>query len=121
MAEHKEFFDVLYQQWSKTTGAKDRYWVVEQSGELWEVYAISPGEPDDPWFVATFNSEEDADFVAGLNGAVPDLIRHLGQALDENERLDEARDAAEGLAAEALLENAALKEEIRSLERQLDQ
>ncbi|QLF84609.1 hypothetical protein SEA_GAIL_45 [Mycobacterium phage Gail] len=123
MAEHKEFFDVLYQQWSQTTGAKDSYWMVEEFAERFDGFKVVAFYPatEKKETVATNLTEADADFIAGLNGALPDLIRHLGSALDENDRLDEARDRAEGLAAEALLENQALKEEIRSLERELDQ
>ncbi|UJD21141.1 hypothetical protein SEA_SORORFAGO_44 [Mycobacterium phage SororFago] len=127
MAEHKEFFDVLYQQWSLTTGAKDTYWMVEEDTEHfafgpgnWIVWAFNPNT-EDKTFIGAFDNEVDADFVAGLNGAVPDLIRHLGTALDENDRLDEARDAAENLAADNALENQGLREQIRELEERLEE
>ncbi|QBJ01126.1 hypothetical protein PBI_ARISSANAE_40 [Mycobacterium phage Arissanae] len=122
MADHDEFFDTLYQQWSKTTGAKDTYWMPEESDSFpgtFDLIAVNPNN-DERTPLCAFMSEDDAEFVAGLHGAVPDLVRHLGEATDRADRLDEARDLAEGRYAEVLLENAALREEIRSLEGQLD-
>ncbi|QFG14948.1 hypothetical protein PBI_BOGOSYJAY_40 [Mycobacterium phage BogosyJay] len=122
MADHDEFFDQLYQQWSLTTGAKDTYWMPVEDLDEHMQYRIEAFDPNDEskTVVATFHNEADADFVAGLHGAIPDLVRHLGEATDRAERLDEARDRAEGRYAEVLLENAALREEIRSLESELD-
>ncbi|QFG04616.1 hypothetical protein PBI_KEZIACHARLES14_40 [Mycobacterium phage Keziacharles14] len=122
MADHGEFFDELYQQWSKTTGAKDTYWMVEEDRDEHIWYAVIAFNPSDEskTVIGRFHEEADADFVAGLNGAIPDLIRHLGEATDRADRLDEARDRAEGIAADALLETAGLKEQIRDLEQRLD-
>ncbi|QGJ90188.1 hypothetical protein PBI_SHEAKEIRA_40 [Mycobacterium phage SheaKeira] len=130
MADHNEFFDELYQQWSKTTGAKDTFWMpvetTDDTGQndffghahYWDVVAVDPNTDEKKW-LGSFPNEADAEFVAGLHGAIPDLIRHLGEATDRAERLDEARDHAEGLAADALLENAALRERIVDLEKAL--
>ncbi|QGH80599.1 hypothetical protein SEA_RAHALELUJAH_39 [Mycobacterium phage Rahalelujah] len=124
MADHDEFFDELYQQWSQTTGAKDTFWMPVQSEEypdLFKIKAVDPNEQGAPGsIIAEYMSEEDADFICGLHGAIPDLIRHLGEATDRADRLDEARDRAEGIAADALLAVEGLKEEIRSLEAELD-
>ncbi|QFG12540.1 hypothetical protein PBI_TOAKA_40 [Mycobacterium phage Toaka] len=130
MADHDEFFDVLYQQWSKTTGAKDTYWMPEETAppsvcetdtglDGFVIKAVNPNTEE--WsLVASHLSDDDAEFIAGLHGAIPDLIRHLGEATDRAERFDEARDLAEGRYAEVLLENAALRDEVKALERELD-
>ncbi|AVI04360.1 hypothetical protein SEA_UGENIE5_39 [Mycobacterium phage Ugenie5] len=122
MADHEEFFDQIYQQWSQTTGAKDTYWMPEEDESFPGCFNLVAFNPNDESKtpLAAFLSEEDADFIAGLHGAIPDLVRHLGEATDRAERLDEARDKAEGAYADVLLENAALREEIRALERELD-
>ncbi|ASR86492.1 hypothetical protein SEA_CHANGELING_40 [Mycobacterium phage Changeling] len=128
-AEDHAFFDELYQQWTKTTGAEDTYWVVEEDTEhyaggpgTWNVWAV-PAAPskdidavDGKKFIASFEREEDADFTAGLNGAIPDLIRRLHEAIDEAVRKDEANDIAQGQLADALLENIGLRGEIHELE-----
>ena len=131
--EDRQFFDELYQLWSKTTGAKDTYWMPEQVevsdedarynslfGETRYVDIISVSEGDKRKWIGSFVSDEDADFIAGLHGAIPDLIRRLHEAIDEAVRKDEANDIAQGQLAEALLENQALREQIREWERDFE-
>ena len=114
--EH-EFFDELYRQWSHTTGAEKTYWMPEESRpERFDIYAFDP-ETQNKSVVAKWLSEADADFICGLHGAVPDLIRRLHDLVDEAARKDEANDIAQGQLAEALLEIQGLKEEIYRLER----
>ncbi|AER48227.1 hypothetical protein SEA_KOKO_41 [Mycobacterium phage Koko] len=122
-----DFFDILYQQWSKTTLAEFGYWVVEEynpwgtgngySGARWMVRAVEEGGKK--LDVGLFENEANADFVAGIHGALPDLIRRLHEAIDEATRKDEENDRAQGMLAEALLENQGLKEQIRELEAQI--
>ncbi|ATN92167.1 hypothetical protein SEA_TIPSYTHETREX_37 [Mycobacterium phage TipsytheTRex] len=119
-----EFFDVLYQQWAKTTGAETDYWMPEEDNDyydggpgnyiIWSVKQI--GAETAKGFVGRVSTEEDADFICGLHGAIPDLIRQLHEAIDEATRKDEANDIAQGQLAEALLENQGLREQIRELE-----
>ncbi|QDK03475.1 hypothetical protein SEA_PAINTERBOY_41 [Mycobacterium phage PainterBoy] len=120
-----EFFDILYQQWSKTSWAEEGFWVVEeyQPGGpgngfplLWALKAV---KGDKSYTLTTFEREEDADFTAGLHGAVPDLIRRLHEAIDEATSKDEARDQAEANLAEAYLENQGLRQRIEELEKAL--
>ncbi|ASR86676.1 hypothetical protein SEA_EBONY_39 [Mycobacterium phage Ebony] len=117
-----DFFDILYQQWSKTSMAEHGYWVVEEDESFpgcFNVIAVHQSE-DARKPIAAFMDEADADFIAGLHGAVPDLIRRLHDATDEAVRKDEANDIAQGQLAEALLEVAGLKAEILELEKRLD-
>ncbi|AMQ66776.1 hypothetical protein PBI_MULCIBER_38 [Mycobacterium phage Mulciber] len=117
-----EFFDILYQQWAQTTGVEKGYWVVEHDPDEhlpWQLFAVDQVTEERRW-VGSFHREEDADFVAGLHGALPDLIRRLHDATDEAVRKDEANDIAQGQLAEALLEVAGLKAEILELEKRLD-
>ncbi|QJD50245.1 hypothetical protein SEA_IWOKEUPLIKEDIS_42 [Mycobacterium phage Iwokeuplikedis] len=117
-----QFFDILYQQWSQTTNASSAYWIVKEDLDehlQYQIIAVDTNTQKETW-VGSFHTEADADFVAGLNGAVPDLIRRLHEAIDEATRKDEANDIAQGHLADALLENQGLREQIRELERQLD-
>ncbi|AMS01032.1 hypothetical protein SEA_ARCHERNM_38 [Mycobacterium phage ArcherNM] len=119
-AEDHAFFDELYQQWSRTTDAESAYWVVEKDEDehmQWLVFAVDQTTQEKK-HIASFHREEDADFTAGINGAVPDLIRRLHEAIDEAVRKDEANDIAQGQLADALLENIGLQAEILELERQ---
>ncbi|ADB93734.1 hypothetical protein REDROCK_41 [Mycobacterium phage RedRock] len=119
-----DFFDVLYQQWTKTTDAESSYWVVEEDKDhyafgpgTFNVWAVDANNPDAPRkFIASFEREEDADFTAGINGAIPDLIRRLHEAIDEAVRKDEANDIAQGQLADALLENIGIRAEMHDLE-----
>ena len=127
-AEDKQFFDELYQLWAKTTGASGSYWMPEEDsvsyagGEgtfcLWAVNIADDNEPRK--FIASVDRNEDAEFIAGLHGALPDLIRRLHEAIDEAVRKDEANDEAQGQLADALLENQALREQIREWERDFE-
>lgn len=111
-----EFFDAVYQMWSSTTGAKDRYWTPEEfddrSGRF-KVYAVAEGQGRK--LVATSCSERDAEFIAGIHGALPELIRRLHDAVDEADRVDWYRDAAECRIAELELELIELKQVIQQL------
>ncbi|AOQ28156.1 hypothetical protein SEA_DUDELITTLE_38 [Mycobacterium phage DudeLittle] len=117
-----QFFDILYQQWSATTGAEHSYWMPEEDESFpgsFNLIAVHQ-EKDERRPLAAFMDQADAEFVAGLHGAVPDLIRRLHDAIDEATRKDEANDIAQGQLADALLENIGLRAEILELERQLD-
>ncbi|UJD20968.1 hypothetical protein SEA_HARRYHOUDINI_40 [Mycobacterium phage HarryHoudini] len=117
-----DFFDVLYQQWAQTTKAKSAYWIVKEDLDehlQYQIIAVDAETQEETW-LGSFHSEADADFVAGLNGAVPELIRRLHDAIDEATRKDEANDIAQGQLADALLENIGLRAEILELERQLE-
>ncbi|QDP44624.1 hypothetical protein SEA_NOTHINGSPECIAL_40 [Mycobacterium phage NothingSpecial] len=116
-----QFFDILYQQWSQTTLAEHGYWMPEEDESFpgcFNLIAVHHTE-DERRPLAAFMSEEDAEFVAGLHGAVPDLIRRLHEAIDLAARKDEQNDIAQGQLADALLENHALRERIVDLEKAL--
>ncbi|EHB47658.1 hypothetical protein MycrhDRAFT_5784 [Mycolicibacterium rhodesiae JS60] len=127
--EDHEFFDILYQQWSKTTGAETDHWMparsVDAAGNqlhdytIWSVKQV--GDKQIKGFVGRVEMEEDADFICGLHGAIPDLIRRLHDAVNEAESKDSANDLAQGQLAEALLENQGLREQIRELEDRLEE
>ncbi|BBC43859.1 hypothetical protein [Mycobacterium phage GS4E] len=117
-----EFFDILYQQWTKSTLAEHGYWMPEEDESFpgsFNLIAVHQSK-DERRPIAAFMDEADAEFVAGLHGAVPDLIRRLHEAIDEAVRKDEQNDIAQGQLADALLENEGLKAQILELERQLD-
>ncbi|AXH48813.1 hypothetical protein SEA_STEAMY_38 [Mycobacterium phage Steamy] len=122
-AQEHEFFDVLYQQFSKTTEAETSYWMPQEDESFpgtWTIWAVDMADTHKKTPIASFLSSEDADFITGLHGAVPDLIRRLHEALDLADRKDTANDIAQGQLAEALLENNGLKDRLVDLEKQLD-
>ena len=121
-AADDEFFDELYQLWSGTTGAADRWWMPEEfddrSGRF-KLYAIADELLDLPRkLVATGLNERDAEFVAGLHGAVPDLIRALHEATAEAERADYDRDSRECRIAELELELIEMKQIVANLSQE---
>jgi len=90
-----DFFSHLQQIWSKTTGAEHMYWMPEQDQETpgkrdYSIYAVN--EDGDKNLVASDLLEEDVDFVTGVHGCLPDLVRRLLAAVDESDRLDEEKD-----------------------------
>jgi len=110
--EDRDFFDHLYQLWSKTTGAKDRYWMpdADTDFDLYRIWAV--GENDSRKPVASFLADEDADFITAVHGCLPDLIRRLHTALDEADRLDYDKDSRECRIAELELENQEIREQL---------
>ena len=123
MADNAEFFDILYQQWSKTTGAEKRYWMPEldPSEHAFGVFNVFAVDQDGKrTCIAQGLKEADAEFICGLHGALPDLIRALHDAHDEAERCDVLRDEANQIAAEAAIEILGLQNEIHELNRKLN-
>lgn len=115
-----EFFDELYQLWAGTTGAVDRWWMPEEFDDRsnrYKLYAVA--EDDQPRkLIATGLSERDAEFIAGLHGAVPDLIRGLADAIAEAERADYDRDSRECRIAELEMELVEMKQIIANLSKE---
>lgn len=95
--DDREFFDVLYTLWVKTTGASDRYWDVDGD----RVRAV--GQSGEPVVVAAGVGDADADFITALHGCFPDLVRRLHTALDEADRLDREMDDVQSRLAAAEL------------------
>lgn len=112
--DDRRLFDKLYQLWAKTTGAEKRYWMPVQSYGGWIIRAVDPETDKSDW-VGRFTSEEDAEFIAGLHSALPDLVRLLHSAVDEAVRADEHRDEAENEMFKLVVENMELRQEIEEL------
>ena len=108
--DDRDFFDHLYQMWTKTSFAQDRYWDYEEVGGNFVVRAVA--ENGDTTSVAHFLSDADADWVTAIHGCFADLYRRLHTALDEADRADYDRDARECLVAELEMEIAELKNEL---------
>lgn len=89
--DDRDFFDTLYQGWSKTTGAAECFWMPEEDREgALNVYAVDKDQ--NKFIVATDLDEPDAAFITALHGCFADLVRRLHAALDEADRLDLERD-----------------------------
>ena len=124
----REFLDEIYQMFCRTTGDEHMFWIIEhvEGSMTWNLYAANAEQ--EQILLATFYHEVDADFTAGLHGALPDLVRRTHEALDEADRLDLQRDEQEiriaGLESERMdviheLERA--EESINDLEDQVAQ
>lgn len=109
--EVHDFFDKLYQMWSKTTYAKDRYWDYQDDDKSLGLFKIGAvGEDGERAEVAWGLYEADADFITALHGCFPDLYRALNNALDEADRADFSRDSRECRIAELETELAELRD-----------
>lgn len=114
--EDTDFFDTLYQGWSKTTGAENTFWMPEQfedeAGNLlpwWNIWAVDQSQHKHE--VATNLTEDDAGWITALHGCFSDLIRRLHIAVDEAERFNAERDDQEVRIAEVEIE----RQELQSL------
>lgn len=122
--EDREFFDLLYQQFAKTTEAKDSYWMYEEEYDsvldfrFFKIFAVSSEE--DRTLLGVVYNEADAEFITALHGCFPDLVRRMHDALDEADRLDEDRDNQEVRVAELIEETSALNRKLSAAVNELD-
>lgn len=99
--EDRDFFDTLYNIWTNTTGAEDSFWMPEEDEGFpgrFNIWAVPQSGTRKP--VASFVTDEDADFITAVHGCLPDLIRRLIDALDEADRLDHRVDDQTGWIAD---------------------
>jgi FtsZ-binding cell division protein ZapB len=119
--DDQEFFDKLYQLWSKTTQAENGFWAPREDQSFtdgsWEVFTE---EGDKTYFVASFMTEEDANFLATMHGALPELVRRLQDAIDESDRLDCEKDELIAINAGLEMEIDGLKYENTNMRGELE-
>ncbi|ANU79461.1 hypothetical protein Gompeii16_43 [Mycobacterium phage Gompeii16] len=109
--EFQDFLDKLYQVFSQTTGAEDRFWVVERDNTgVSEVFAV--GQDESRWLIGGFLHEQDADFIASIHGALADMVRRSMEAIDDASRLELERDNLMGRVFDLELEIQGLKSEL---------
>lgn len=113
--DQREFMDKLYQMWSKTTNAEDRFWDYTGGGDNFTISSVgSDGDTGLP--VAQELFEHDADWITAIHGAFPEVFRRFLEALDQAERSDTEVDVAYGRLAAAEMRvdelSAALAEEL---------
>lgn len=124
--EDREFLDYMYQGWTKTTGAEDKFWmpserkVIDAStdGEeppCFDIVAVDKDQNEH--LVALAASEEDAAFITAIHGCFGDLVRRMHHALDDAERFEIAADNHEAEFAELCIQNEELKQQLQQ-ERQ---
>lgn len=111
----REFLDEIYQMFCRTTGDEHMFWIVEhvEGSMTWNLYTANAEQ--EQILLATFYHEVDADFTAGLHGALPDLVRRTHEALDEADRLDEQRDDQEFRIAQLEADSDAMQAQIKDL------
>jgi hypothetical protein len=120
MADDKEFFDQLYQMWSKTTWADRSIWESGYDDE-WGFYRIdavidSEGSVHP---VASFVPEADAQFIVAMHGLLPEIIRRFLEAADTAEKWEERYDEAANELWARELEVMGLEARIDGLEESL--
>ncbi|QDM57777.1 hypothetical protein SEA_CARLYLE_43 [Mycobacterium phage Carlyle] len=110
--EFQEFCDRIYQVFSQTTGAEDRFWVVEKDDDfgVFEVFAV--GQDESKTHIGAFANEADADFLASIHGALADMVRRSMEAIDDAARLELERDNLMGRVFDLELEIQGLKSEL---------
>ena len=104
MPDVREFLDTVYVSWPRTTCVETGYWEARKVGAIFEVVAVN--REQDEKLIATGLSEDDANFIAQIHTALPEVIRQAHTALDEADRADADRDARECRIAELELERA---------------
>jgi len=103
--DDKEFFDKLFQLFTKTTDAETSYWMPEaQPDGSGRYYLWAVDKEQNRKRVGEGLKESDADWITALHGCFPDMIRHLMAALDEADRLDLEKDSLVNELAEIALE-----------------
>lgn len=109
--DDRDFFDHLYQMWTKTTGAEKMFWdYKEHPGAGCFIEAVQ--EDGVGWPVANGLEDADADWITAVHGCFADLWRRLHSALDEADTADYGRDARECRIAELEIELADLRKVI---------
>lgn len=91
MLNDAEFFAALLEAHQATTGA-DSYWEPVQQGETWNVFAV---QGEERTLIAVALEKADADFICGVHGSLPQMVRRLEQAIDEAEAADLRADDAQ--------------------------
>jgi hypothetical protein len=105
--EDRSFIDLLYQVWSKTTGAQGTFWKPVETINGVDIVAVN--EKHEETLIGSFLNSADADFITSLHGCMGDLVRRLHEALDEADRADQGRDEREVRIAELELQVASLR------------
>lgn len=113
--DDRDFFDHLYQMWTKTTWSESRYWdfSLDHMTGLYKIDAV--GQDGGRGNVAYGLYEADADWITALHGCFPDLVRRLHAALDESDDADYRRDSRECRIAELEMELNEMKQIIQNL------
>lgn len=104
MGDVREFLDTVYVSWPRTTCVETGYWEARKVGDTFEVVAVNREQEEQ--VVATGLAEEDANFIAQVHTALPEVIRQAHTALDEADRADADRDEREQRIAALELEKA---------------
>jgi hypothetical protein len=113
MLDDQEFFDMLHQSWSKTTGAVQGDWEVEQVGNSWTILAR-----DDSGAVVLADlilSQDDAQFIAVVHGVLPEIIEKYRETVAASDRFEEERDEQIQRVYRLELENQNMRGELEVL------
>ena len=119
--DEREFLATLYQEWSKTTGAENQYWMpVELPNNPGRFKILAVDQDDRKTAVATLLTEADAAWITALHGSFGDVYRRVLEAFDEADGLDLELDKQIGTVAELSIHIDELRERNAQLERDLE-
>ncbi len=107
--DERDFFDHLYQLWSKTTHANDGAWEVNDDGEHILVDVWSTDKDGWEQTIGYGMYKQDAEFISQVHAALPEIVRRALAAFDEADRVDQDRDSRECRIAELETEVSDLK------------
>lgn len=123
--EDLDFFDMLYQGFTKTTHAEDAYWGFEKDPDVLEdergygyrLFYVTAENPEEKRHLGWLDNEEDAAFITAVHGCFPDLHRALLHWHDEAETKDRERDDTEVKYAELVEEFEKLRGKLVAAQR----
>lgn len=116
--QDEDFYDLLYQLWTKTTGASDSYWKYEDDDPAGSIYVVEKDGWEQP--VANHLSLADREWITAVHGCFGDLYRKLKDLEDENARLDEKHDQAQADILDLVKENQQMTDELGMIYDRLD-
>lgn len=108
--DEREFLDTLFQLYTRTSGGDAAYWRPESREDGFALFAVDAN--DNRTLIAKGLCEADADWIAGIHGCLPDLVRRMHSALDEADTADRGRDERECRIAELEMELAEIKQAV---------
>jgi hypothetical protein len=113
--DERDFFDHLYQLWSKTTHAKDGEWEIVDDGEHILVDVESTDKEGWEQSICSALYKQDAEFIIAVHAGLPEIVRRALAAFDEADRADQERDSRECRIAELELQIMELKADLEGL------
>ncbi|SUE29563.1 Uncharacterised protein [Nocardia farcinica] len=112
--DDQEFFDQLYQLWSKTNSVGEGYWSAREDESFPGCYEVVSDVGYGTRFIASFMTEDVADFLAVVHTALPDIVRRFNEMADEADRFLTERDEQINRVLALEIENDVLRAQLEA-------